>query len=60
MIVTLIVKDIDIKDIVNSETVQEYLQKRKQLMASLTEDLNVTLTGILKEAIHECDYVSTD
>lgn len=60
MIVTLIVKDIDIKDIVNSETVQEYLQKRKQLMASLNEDLNVTLTEILKEAIHECDYVSTD
>lgn len=60
MIVTLIVKDIDIKDIVNSDTVQEYLQKRKQLLNSLTEDLNVTLTEILKEAIHGCDYVSSD
>lgn len=60
MIVTLIVKDIDIKDIVNSETVQEYIQKRKQLMNSLTEDLDVTLTGILREAILGYDYVSTD
>ena len=59
MIVTLIVKDIDIKDIVNSETVQEYIQKREQLLNSLTEDLNVALTGILTEAIMEHDDFST-
>lgn len=59
MIVTLIVKDIDIKDIVNSDSVQEYLQKRKQLLNSLTEDLNVALTGILTEAIMEHDDFST-
>lgn len=60
MIVTLIVKDIDIKDIVNSETVQEYIQKREQLLNSLTEDLNVALVGILSEAILEYVDSSTD
>lgn len=58
MIVTLIVKDIDIKDIVNSDTVQDYIQKREQLFKSLTDDLNVALTEILTEAIY--DYVATD
>lgn len=60
MIVTLIVKDIDIKDIVNSETVQEYIQKREQLLNSLTEEINVALVGILSEAILEYVDPSTD